>query len=46
MGELHRRQADLILSVVKNLNQDQLQLNDARRVIAEGLSGLKAKSAG
>jgi peroxiredoxin len=46
MGELHRPQADLILSVVKNLNQDQMQLSEARRVIAEGLSGLKAKSAG
>lgn len=46
LGELHRPQADLILSVVQNLNRDQLQLTEARRVIAEGLSALAAKSHG
>jgi thiol-disulfide isomerase/thioredoxin len=46
LGELHRPQADLILAVVQNLNQDHLQLTEARRVIAEGLSALAAKSPG
>ncbi len=46
MGELHRPQVDLILSVVENLNQDHLQLREARRVIAEGLSTLAANSSG
>jgi thiol-disulfide isomerase/thioredoxin len=44
LGELHRPQADLILNVVQNLNQDRLQLTESRRVIAEGLSELAAKS--
>jgi thiol-disulfide isomerase/thioredoxin len=46
LGELHRPQADLILTVVQNLNQDRLQLTEARRVIAEGLSQLATKSTG
>jgi peroxiredoxin len=40
MGELHRPQADLILSVVRELNQDTLKLPAARRSIAEGLRAL------
>jgi thiol-disulfide isomerase/thioredoxin len=44
MGELHRAQAGLILGVVRSLNQDRLKLPEARRVIAEGLSGLAAKT--
>jgi thiol-disulfide isomerase/thioredoxin len=46
VGELHRPQADLILSVVRNLNQDRLRLADAKRTIAEGLSKLAENSAG
>jgi thiol-disulfide isomerase/thioredoxin len=46
MGELHRPQADLILSVVQNLNLDHLRLPEARRVIAKGLSALEAKTPG
>jgi thiol-disulfide isomerase/thioredoxin len=37
VGELHRPQADFILSEVQNLNQDRLSLPEARRAIAEGL---------
>jgi hypothetical protein len=37
VGELHRPQVDFILSEVQNLNQDRLQLSEARRAIAEGL---------
>ena len=37
VGELHRPQVDFILSEVQNLNQDRLQLPEARRAIAEGL---------
>lgn len=44
LGELHRSQAGLILGVVRSLNQDRLKLPEARRVIAEGLSGLAAKT--
>ena len=44
MGELHRPQAGLILGVVRSLNQDRLKLPEARRLIAEGLSGLAAKT--
>jgi thiol-disulfide isomerase/thioredoxin len=46
VGELHREQADLILSVVENLNRDQVQLPEARRSIAEGLGKLAEKAAG
>jgi thiol-disulfide isomerase/thioredoxin len=40
VGELHRPQADLILSVLQNLNREQLPLPEARRLIAEGLDKL------
>jgi thiol-disulfide isomerase/thioredoxin len=46
IGELHRPQAELILSQVQNLNKDLVQLPAARRAIAEGLDALKAKNAG
>ena len=40
VGELRRPQADLILSVLQNLNQDRVQLPEARRLIADGLAKL------
>lgn len=40
VGELHKAQASLILSVVQNLNQDHLALPEARRTIADGLQNL------
>jgi thiol-disulfide isomerase/thioredoxin len=40
VGELHRPQADLILSVVKSVNEDRVQLAAARRSIADGLHAL------
>jgi len=43
VGELHKTQADLILSVVQNLNQDRVQLPEARHTIAEGLRSLSAQ---
>jgi thiol-disulfide isomerase/thioredoxin len=46
IGELHRPQAELILSQVQNLNKDLVQLPAARRAIAEGLDALKVKNAG
>jgi thiol-disulfide isomerase/thioredoxin len=46
IGELHRPQADLILSVLQNLNQDKVQLPDARRLIADGLGQLADRHAG
>jgi thiol-disulfide isomerase/thioredoxin len=46
VGELHRPQAELILSQVQNLNKDLVQLPAARRAIAEGLDALKVKNAG
>ena len=46
VGELHRPQAELILSQVQNLNKDLIQLPAARRAIAEGLDALRAKNAG
>jgi thiol-disulfide isomerase/thioredoxin len=46
VGELHRPQVDFILSEVQNLNQDRVQLPEARRVIAEGLQALAEKQAG
>jgi thiol-disulfide isomerase/thioredoxin len=42
MGELGRPQAELILSVVRNVNQDRLQLPAARQLISDGLTALKA----
>jgi len=46
VGELHRPQADFILSEVQTLNQEQIQLPEARRAIAEGLEALARKSTG
>jgi thiol-disulfide isomerase/thioredoxin len=46
VGELHRPQADLILSVLQNLNQDKVQLPEARLLIADGLGELADKTAG
>jgi thiol-disulfide isomerase/thioredoxin len=46
VGELHRPQAELILSKVQDLNKDLLQLSAARQAIAEGLSALKAQRPG
>ncbi len=44
VGELHRPQADFILSQVQNLNEDRIQLPEARRAIAAGLSSMVDKS--
>jgi thiol-disulfide isomerase/thioredoxin len=44
VGELHRRQADLIMSTVQNLDTGALQLAQARRQIAEGLDALAEKT--
>jgi thiol-disulfide isomerase/thioredoxin len=46
IGELHRPQAELILSEVQNLNKDLVALPAARRAIAEGLRALAPKNAG
>jgi thiol-disulfide isomerase/thioredoxin len=46
IGELHRPQAELILSEVQNLNKDLIQLPAARRAIEEGLHALTAKNPG
>jgi thiol-disulfide isomerase/thioredoxin len=46
MGELHQSVANLILSVVQNLNQDRVALPEARRTISEGLNALRAASSG
>jgi thiol-disulfide isomerase/thioredoxin len=43
LGELHPRQADLILSMVESLNANRLSLTEARRRIADGLLALKAQ---
>ncbi len=40
MGELHRAQTDLILSVLQQVNQDQVSLADARYAIELGLRRL------
>lgn len=40
IGELHRPQADLILTVLQDLNQDKVRLATARRLIEEGLGKL------
>lgn len=45
LGELHRPQADLILSEVQNLNEDRVQLPEARRTIEQGLERMAAKHA-
>jgi thiol-disulfide isomerase/thioredoxin len=46
LGELHRPQADLILSVVRRLNDNQVELAAARQTIAQGLQALGAHNAG
>jgi len=46
VGQLHRPQAELILSEVQNLNQGLEQLAAARQAIAEGLHALQAKQPG
>ena len=46
VGELHRVQADLILSVVQELNDNRLPLAQARRNIADGLHGLAPQDSG
>jgi thiol-disulfide isomerase/thioredoxin len=46
VGELHRPQADLILSVVQTLNQDLVQLPEAKRRIADGLAAILNNRAG
>jgi len=40
VGELHRPQADLILSVVQTLNRDLVPLPEAKRRIADGLAAI------
>jgi peroxiredoxin len=44
VGELHRPQADLIMSAVHNLDLGSLQLAEARRQIAAGLDSLAEKT--
>jgi thiol-disulfide isomerase/thioredoxin len=44
VGELHRAQADLIMSTVQNLDKGSLQLAEARQQIATGLDALATKS--
>jgi thiol-disulfide isomerase/thioredoxin len=44
VGELHRPQAELILSQVQNLNKDLVELPAARRAIAEGLQALSSST--
>jgi len=46
VGELHRPQADFILSVVQNLNQDRIQLPEARSSIAAGLAAISKDRTG
>jgi thiol-disulfide isomerase/thioredoxin len=46
VGELHRPQAELILSEVQRLNKGLVQLPAARRAIAEGLRALDPKRPG
>ena len=43
VGELHRPEADFILSQVQSLNQDRIQLPEARRAIAEALGAMANK---
>lgn len=46
LGELHRAQAEFILSEVQNLNQERIGLPAAREAIAAGLQKLAAKHSG
>jgi thiol-disulfide isomerase/thioredoxin len=43
VGELHKIQVDLILSVVQSLNQNRMQLPEARHTIAEGLRSMRTE---
>jgi thiol-disulfide isomerase/thioredoxin len=44
VGELHKEQTDLILSVVSQVNRHTLAPDEARQRIADGLAKLKANS--
>jgi thiol-disulfide isomerase/thioredoxin len=44
VGELHKPQADLILGVVADLNEDRMPLAAARQAIADGLDALKTRT--
>jgi thiol-disulfide isomerase/thioredoxin len=46
VGELHRPQADFILSKVQDLNLQRIQLPEARQAIAEGLEAMAGKNTG
>jgi thiol-disulfide isomerase/thioredoxin len=46
VGELHRPQADFILSQVQDLNQARIALTQARRAIAERLQAMAGKNVG
>ena len=46
VGELHRPEADFILSEVQNLNAERVQLPEARRRIAEGIKQQAGKEPG
>jgi peroxiredoxin len=46
VGELHRAEADLILTIVQELNQSRLPLSQARRAIADGLQALPPRNPG
>jgi len=46
VGELHRPQAELILKIVQDLNQDRLRLTAAKQAIADGLRALPSPAAG
>ncbi len=46
VGELHRPQADFILTVLQDVNQDRLELPQARVRIADGLSKLATEGSG
>jgi thiol-disulfide isomerase/thioredoxin len=46
VGELHRPQAEFILSELQNLNQERIRLPEARRAIADGLEAMAGKNAG
>jgi thiol-disulfide isomerase/thioredoxin len=46
VGELHRPQADFILSEVQNLNLERIALPEARRAITDGLEAMAERKAG
>lgn len=46
VGELHKPQAELILSVVQNVNDDRIPLTTARHMIADGLHALAPNPSG